>query len=154
MLMRLNTHDEVMMMYWSRIMFSPKLDAVLDIGCAYQCCSIIHMCIHFCDLCDLQKESGVGICVRLIEYFTTFSHCAYTIICVCICHGCFISIEPVTKRLRLLIRNFFIATDLITTLATNMGLKMLLFYHEGLFLTLLYTSDPTSIFSGALNDVS
>ena len=42
-------------------------------------------------------------------------------------HGCFISIEPVTKRLRPVIRNFFIATDLITTLATNMGLKMLPF---------------------------
>ena len=42
-------------------------------------------------------------------------------------HGCFIPIEPVTKRLRPVIRNFFIATDLITTLATNMGLKMLPF---------------------------
>ena len=31
------------------------------------------------------------------------------------------AVEPVTKRLRPLIRNFFIATDLITTLATNMG---------------------------------
>ena len=38
-------------------------------------------------------------------------------------HGCFIPIEPVTKRLRPVIRNFFIATDLITTLATNMGLR-------------------------------
>ena len=48
-------------------------------------------------------------------------------------HGCFIPIEPVTKRLRPVIRNFFIATDLITTLATNMGLKMLPFYHEDCF---------------------
>ena len=44
-----------------------------------------------------------------------------------------VSIEPVTKRLRPVIRNFFIATDLITTLATNMGLKMLPFYHEDCF---------------------
>ena len=50
-----------------------------------------------------------------------------------IIHGCFIPIEPVTKRLRPVIRNFFIATDLITTLATNMGLKMLPFYHEDCF---------------------
>ena len=33
-------------------------------------------------------------------------------------HGCFIALKSWTKRLRPLIRNFFIATDLITTLAT------------------------------------
>ena len=42
-------------------------------------------------------------------------------------HGCFITLKPWTKRLRPLIRNFFIATDLIMTLATHLFLWMDLF---------------------------
>ena len=46
---------------------------------------------------------------------------------IIVLHGCFITLKPWTKRLRPLIRNFFIATDLITTLATHLFLWMDLF---------------------------
>ena len=59
-----------------------------------------------------------------------------------------------TKKATPLDTKFFHSNGLNYDLSNQHGLKNAPFLPRGLFLTLLYTSDPTSILSGALNDVS